>query len=55
MSGSPVLGWTGSAWYVMAIHTMPVHGTAWNHSTYNHGTLITSAVANDLTNWEYFG
>jgi glutamyl endopeptidase len=55
MSGGPVLGWTGSAWYVMAIHTMPIHGTAWNHSSFNHGTLITSAVSNDLHNWDLFG
>jgi V8-like Glu-specific endopeptidase len=55
MSGSPVMEWTGSAWNVVAIHTMGVHGTAYNHCTYNHGTRITSTVANDLYNWQYYG
>ncbi|HST47561.1 trypsin-like serine peptidase [Jatrophihabitans sp.] len=53
MSGSPVMEWTGTAWNVIAIHTMNVHGTAPNHSSYNHGTRITSTVANDLYNWRY--
>lgn len=55
MSGGPVMGWTGSAWSVIAIHTTGLHGTAFDHYSYNHGTRITSTVANDLYNWRYYG
>jgi len=54
MSGGPVMGWTGSAWSVIAIHTTGLHGTG-NHASYNHGTRITSTVSNNLWNWQYYG
>lgn len=49
MSGSPVMEWTGSAWNVVAIHSRGYN------SSYNTGPRITSAVANDLYNWRYYG
>jgi glutamyl endopeptidase len=49
MSGSPVMEWTGSAWNVVAIHSRGYN------TSYNVGARITSAVANDLYNWQYYG
>ena len=48
-SGAPVMEWTGSAWNVIAIHSGPYS------PSYNVGVRITSAVSNDLYNWEYYG
>jgi len=47
MSGSPVMEWTGSAWNVIAIHSRGYD------ANYNTGPRITSAVSNDLYNWQY--
>jgi glutamyl endopeptidase len=49
MSGSPVMEWTGYAWTVVAIHSRGYD------ANYNVGARITSTVANDLYNWEYYG
>jgi glutamyl endopeptidase len=47
MSGSPVMEWTGSAWNVVAIHSRGYN------TSYNTGPRITSAVSNDLYNWQF--